>query len=105
MNKTFEQTIYHKWTNSFGCSTETAHQSGTTIIPEAKYEDKRVIVLEYIGRHTFAQIDPFYFQTLNSLLQTLPEGTSLNGTHVQQAWGENAFQTHDQGLTYYLHAS
>jgi GNAT superfamily N-acetyltransferase len=105
MNKTFEQTIYHKWTNSFGCTSETAYQSGTTIVPESKYEDKKVIVLEYIGRHTFAQIDPFYFQTLKQLLQTLPQGASMDGSHIQKAWDEKSFQSHDHGLTYYLHPS
>jgi len=104
MNKTFEQTIYHKWTNSFGRSTETAHQSGTTIVPESNYEGKKVIVLEYIGSHTFAQIDPFYFQALNQLVQSLPPGTSMNGTHIQGAWEESAIQ-HGHGITYYLHPS
>lgn len=105
MNKTFEQTIYHKWTNSFGSSTETAYRTGTTIVPESKYEDKKVIVLEYIGSHTFAQIDPFYFQTLNQLLQTLPSETSMNGIHIQSLWDEKNIQSHDHGLTYYLHPS
>jgi predicted GNAT family acetyltransferase len=105
MNKTFEQIIYHKWTNSFGCPTETAYQAGTTIVPESKYEGKKVIVLEHIGRHTFAQIDPFYFQTLNQLVQTLPPQTSMNGTHIQTTWDEQTIQSHDHGLTYYLHAS
>jgi GNAT superfamily N-acetyltransferase len=105
MNKTFEQTIYHKWTNSFGCSTEIAYRNGTTIVPESKYEDKKVIVLEHIGKHTFAQIDPFYFQTLNNFLQTLPAETSINGTHIQTVWDEKAIQSHDHGLTYYLHSS
>lgn len=105
MNKTFEQTIYHKWTNSFGCSTETAYQTGTTIVPESKYEGKKVIVLEYIGRHTFTQIDPFYFQTLKQLIQSLPQGTSMNGIHIQTAWDEKNIQSHDHGLTYYLYSS
>src|SRR5690349_10693021 len=101
MNKTFEQTIYHKWTNSFGQPTETAYQTGTTIVPESKYEDKKVIILEYIGIRTFAQIDPFYFQTLNNLIQTLPPETSMNGAHIQTAWDEKDIQTHDHGITYY----
>ncbi len=105
MNKTFEQTIYHKWTNSFGCPAETAHQSGTTIVPESKYEDKKVVVLEYIGSHTFAQIDPFYFQTLRQIVQSLPQATSMDGSHIQKAWGENSIQSHDRGQTYYLHPS
>jgi predicted GNAT family acetyltransferase len=105
MNKTFEQTIYHKWTNSFGCPAETAHQSGTTIVPESNYEGKKVIVLEFIGSHTFAQIDPFYFQVLNQLVQTLPQGTSINGTHIQAAWDEKTIESHGHGITYYLHPS
>ncbi len=105
MNKTFEQTIHHKWTNSFGSPTERAYQSGTTLVPESSYEGKKVIVLEFIGSHTFAQIDPFYFQALNQLVQTLPGGTSLNGTHIQEAWGEKEIQSHGRGITYYLHPS
>jgi GNAT superfamily N-acetyltransferase len=105
MNKTFEQIIYHKWTNSFGCPTETAYETGTTIVPESKYEDKKVIVLEYIGRHTFAQIDPFYFQVLNNLLQNLPQGTAMDGSHIQAAWDHKVFESHEHGLTYYLHPS
>jgi GNAT superfamily N-acetyltransferase len=105
MNKTFEQTIYHKWTNSFGSSTETAYQTGTTIVPASKYEDKKVIVLEYIGRHTFAQIDPFYFQELNNLIQTLPPETSMNGSHIQTVWDEKTIQSHHHGVSYYLHSS
>ena len=103
--KTFEQTIYHKWTNSFGRTTETAYQSGTTIVPESKYEDKKVIVLEYIGKHTFAQIDPFYFQGLNNLVKSLPEGTSISGIHIQDVWNKDSIQTHSHGKTYYLSAA
>jgi GNAT superfamily N-acetyltransferase len=105
MNKTFEQTIYHKWTNFFGCPAETAYQSGTTIVPESNYEDKKVIVLEYIGSHTFAQIDPFYFQTLKQLVHSLSQGISMNGSHIQKAWDKKSIQSHDHGLTYYLHPS
>ncbi len=103
MNKTFEQTIYHKWTNSFGCSTETAYQKGTTLIPASKFEGKKVIVLEHIGKHTFAQIDPFYFQTLNNLVKSLPNGTSINGSHILDVWNEQTIKTHSSGKTYYLH--
>jgi hypothetical protein len=105
MNKTFEQTIYHKWTNSFGSDSGTASHSGTTIVPESKYEGKKVIVLEYIGRHTFVQIDPFYFQTLNQLVQNLPPATSMDGSHIQKAWSKETIQSHDHGITYYLHPS
>lgn len=105
MKKTFEQTIYHKWTNSFGCPTETAYQNGTTIVPASKFEDKKIIVLEYIGEHTFAEIDPFYFQILNNLVKSLPAGTSISGGHIQEAWNKESIQSHTHGKTYYLHPS
>lgn len=103
--KTFEQTIYHKWTNSFGRPTETASQNGTTLVPESKYEGKKVIVLEYIGKHTFAQLDPFYFQVLNNLVKSLPAGTSISGTHIQDVWSKESIRSHNHGKTYYLHPS
>src|SRR5690349_20497080 len=98
MKKTFEQTIYHKWTNSFSTSTETAFQTGTTIVPESKYEGRKAIILQYIGRHTLAQIDPFYFQPLNTLVQSLPQGTSMDGAHIQSTWDEHDIASHDSGL-------
>jgi GNAT superfamily N-acetyltransferase len=105
ITKTFEQTIYHKWTNSLGCPAETAYQNGTTIVPESKYEDKKIIVLQEIGQHVFAQIDPFYYQDLNNLVKDLPEGTSISGVHIQEAWGTDSIKTHSFGKTYYLQSA
>jgi GNAT superfamily N-acetyltransferase len=105
ITKTFEQTIYHKWTNSFGCPAETAYQSGTTIIPESKYEDKKIIILQEIGPHVFAQIDPFYYQDLHSLLKDLPYGTSISGVHIQAVWGKDSIKTQSLGKTYYLQST
>jgi predicted GNAT family acetyltransferase len=100
--KTFERTIYKNWADYFHCPLETIHQPGTTLFPESKYGGKKVIVLEYIGKHTFAQIDPFYFQTLNQLVKSLPAATSLHGEHIQKAWGGHEIETQNIGLSYYL---
>src|SRR5688500_4550649 len=101
-SKTFEQTIYKNWADYFHCPPETVHQPGTTLFPESKYEGKKVIVLEYIGEHTFAQIDPFYFQALKSLIK---DATSLHGHHIQEAWQDNEIESRNIGFSYYLFPS
>jgi hypothetical protein len=100
--KTFEQTIYKNWADYFHCPVETIHYPGTTLFPESKYEGKKVIVLEYIGDHTFAQIDPFYFQALNNLIKSLPAATSLRSHHIQGAWKDNEIESQNTGFSYYL---
>lgn len=103
--KTFDEVIYKNRADYFHCPLETIHQFGTTLFPESKYEDKKLIVLEYIGKHTFAQIDPFYFQVLNNLVKDLPAETSLRGEHIQKTWEDNEIESQSIGLSYYLFPS
>ena len=100
--KTFESTILENWTKHFGCPTESADQTGTTLLPESKYEGEKIIALWHIGKHAFVQLDPGVFPRLDELVKSLPENTSLLGEHVQTAWGDEAISSRDTGLTYYL---
>lgn len=103
MNKnTFEQLIYKNWTGYFGCPLDVAQLHGTTLLPESKYEGDKVIALWYIGKHTFVQLDPTYYERLEQLVQKLPTDRSLTGEHIESAWGKDAIQMQDVGLTYYL---
>ena len=99
---TFENIIYQNWTSYFGCSVETAQQNETTLLPESKYDGDKIIVLWYIGKHTFAQFDPVYYSRLNMLVKKLPANASLTGGQIQEAWGEENIISLDIGLTYYL---
>jgi RimJ/RimL family protein N-acetyltransferase len=100
--KTFENTIYQNWTGYFGCPVDTAQQSGTTLLPESKYDGDKIIALWHIGKHTFVQLDPAYFPKLEKLVKELPTNTSLSGNHIEAAWGKDAVSARDAGFTYYL---
>ncbi len=99
---TFENIIYQNWTGYFGCPVETAQQSGTTLIPESKYDGDKIIALWYIGKHTFVQLDPAYFPQLEKLVKELPVNTSLAGNHIEAAWSKDAISSRDAGLLHYL---
>ncbi len=99
---TFENTIYQNWTSYFGVPLETVHRSGTTLLPENKYDGERIIALWHIGKHTFAQLDPAYHLQLKDLIKKLPAGTSLSGDQIQEGLGHDAVLARDIGLTYYL---
>lgn len=99
---TFEKTIYQNWANHFGCPIETIHKNGTSLLPEKKYEGDKIIALWHIGKHTFAQLDPAYFSSLDKLLKNLPAQTSLTCDHIQEAWGKEMILSRDLGLSYYL---
>ena len=101
----FENLIYKNWTGHFGCPLETVHGSGTTLLPESKYNGDKLIVLWHIGNHTFAQFDPAYTSQLDRLIQTVPGKTALSGDLIREAWGADLIQTCDRGLTYYLFPS
>lgn len=98
----FENIIYKNWTSYFGCPVETAQQNGTTLLPESKYDDDKIIALWYIGKHTFAQLDPAYHSQLDALVKKLPTHTSLTGDLIQKVWGDEAILSRDIGLSYYL---
>lgn len=98
----FEQTIYQNWTKYFGCPSEIADQIGTTLLPESKYDGDKIIALWYIGKHTFVQLDPQYFERLDQLVKELPGNTSLTGQHILAAWGKEEILSQDFGLVYYL---
>jgi GNAT superfamily N-acetyltransferase len=103
MNKNiFENTIYQNWAEYFGNPVETIQQVGTTLLSESKYDGDKIIALWYIGKHTFAQLDPAYHYQLDKLVKNLPANTSLTGDLIQKAWGDEAIQSRDIGLTYYL---
>jgi GNAT superfamily N-acetyltransferase len=103
MNKNiFESTIYQNWAEYFGCPVETIQQYGTTLLSESKYDGDKIIALWYIGKHTFAQLDPAYHYQLDELAKNLPSNTSLTGDLIQKAWGDEAIQSRDIGLAYYL---
>ncbi|MBI5351411.1 MAG: hypothetical protein HZB50_02105 [Chloroflexi bacterium] len=101
----FEDTIYQNWTNSFGCSVQTAQLNGTTLLPENKYDGDKLVALWYIGKHAFAKHDPAYSPQLEKLIKELPANTSLTGNHIQKAWGDEAILSRDIGLAYYLFPS
>lgn len=103
MNKdSFENILYKNWTSYFGVPLETAHQYGTTLLPENKYDGERIIALWYIGKHTFAQLDPACHRQIEMLVNKLPDGTSLSGDQVQEGLGHDNILSRDIGLTYYL---
>jgi len=103
MNRqSFERTVIENWTNHFGCPSETANISGTTLLPENKYEGDKIIAFWHIGKHTFVQLDPGILPRLDELVKSLPANTPLLGEHVQTAWGDEAILSRDVGLTYYL---
>ena len=99
---TFENIIYQNWTGYFGCPVETAQRSGTTLLPESKYEGEKVIAPWYIGKHTFVQLDPAYFPQLEKLVKELPAGTSLTGAQIEAAWGKDALLSRDDEVLNYL---
>lgn len=99
---TFENTIYRNWTGYFGCPMEIAQQSGTTLLPESKYDGDKVIALWHIGKHAFAQLDPAYYSQLKKLTEELPANTSLTGDLIQTCWGSERILSRDIGLAYYL---
>lgn len=99
---TFENTIYRNWTGHFGCSMEITQQSGTTLLPESKYDGDKVIALWHIGKHTFAQLDPACYSHLKKIIEDLPANTTLTGDLIQAAWGSEEILSRDIGLTYYL---
>lgn len=103
--KTFENIIYQNWTGYFGCPVKTAKQSGTTLLPESKYDGDKIIALWYIGMHTFVQLDPAYYPRLDQLVKGLPAGTSLTGEQIEAAWGKDALVSRDDELAYYLFPS
>lgn len=99
--KTFEHTIYQNWMGYFGCPVETAQRSGTTLLPESKYDGDKVIALWYIGKHTLVQLDPAYFPQLEKLVKELPANISLSGEQIEAAWGKDALLTReDEALNY-----
>jgi len=100
--QTFDNTIYQNWTYHFGYPIETAQQTGTTLLPESKYEGDKIIALWYIGKHTFVQLDPAFHSQLDELVKNLPANTSLTGEHIQKAWDDGAILSRDIGLNYYL---
>jgi len=99
---TFENSIYKNWTGHFGCPMEIAQESGSTLLPESKYDGDKVIALWHIGKHTFAQLDPACYSPLKKLIEDLPENTSLTGDLIETAWGSEKILSRDIGLTYYL---
>ena len=101
--ESFEKNIYQNWTQHFGQPVETARKHGTTLSPEKKYEGDKIVVLEYIGKHTFIQLDPSYFEALSDLVKRVPAKLSINGDHIRRVWSEKAIQSHHFGKTYYLY--
>ena len=100
---TFEHIIYQNWTDHFGCPVETIQQNGTTLLPDGKYDGEKLIVLWYIGKHTFAQFDTAYTPRLDQLTKALPANTSLTGDQILKAWENQVIHSRDIGLSYYLY--
>lgn len=104
MNKdTFDKIIYANWAGYFGCPTNTVEITGTTLLPESKYDGDRIVALWYIGKHTFIQFDPAYTTRLNSLVHALPAHTSLTGEHILSALREDTILSQEDGLVHYLY--
>jgi len=103
MNKIiFESAIYQNWAEYFGSSVETIQQVGTTLLSESKYDGDKIIALWYIGKHTFAQLDPAYHHRLDDLVMELPANTALTGDLIQNNWGDQAILSRDIGVAHYL---
>ena len=99
---TFERLIHENWATYFGCSVDITEHSGTTLLPESKYDGDKIIALWHIGKHTFVQLDPAFFHKLDTLVKELPAHTSLTGEQIENAWGKDSITSRDIGLTYYL---
>ena len=99
---TFEKAVYKNWTDYFECPLETANTPGTTLRPESKLDESKLLDISYIGKHTFVRLDPAYHTQLDQLVNKLPFNTSLTGEHIQAAWEKDAVLSRDFGAMYYL---
>jgi len=99
----FENEIYLKWTQHFGCPITSVQQTGTTLLADDKYLGEKVVELCYIGKHTFVQLDPTYLPLFERALDGLPAGASLTGDYLRRMWGAEAIKSSDSGLYFYLY--
>ena len=98
----FEEIILNNWASRFQCPVSTLKQSGTTLLPDEKYAQQKMIILWHIDQHTFAVYDPSYTELLNDILARLPVNIALSGDHLQQMLVASSIASHDIGLLHYL---
>jgi hypothetical protein len=54
MMQVFEERIINNWAVRFQCPVSIINQSGTSLIPEEKYANQRMIIRWHIGKLTVA---------------------------------------------------